>query len=177
MGFNGRERVLILAVAVCLGALAGDRFIVSPLYASWNERAAAIRELEASLAKSELLVGRFDSMSERWQEMRARSLPPGESRAENEVLRSISRWAGESRLEITSLKPRWVRGDAEFSTLDIRAAGQGSMEAIAQFIYRLESGELPLRVDKLEVASRDDSGSLLTFNVVFTGLQLIGEDS
>jgi hypothetical protein len=167
----------MLAVAVCLGALAGDRFVVSPLYAFWNERASAIAGLEESLAKSSLLVGRLDDMAGYWSEMRARSLPPAESRAENEVLSSVTRWAQDSRLEITSLKPKWVHGGTASNTLDIRAAGQGSMEAIALFLYRLESDWLPLRVESLEVAARDDSGSLLTFGLTFTGLQLVGEDS
>lgn len=176
MGFSGRERFLVLAVVICLGALAGDRIVVSPLYDLWNERAAAIGELEGSLAKSELLVNRLDAMSERWLGMRARSLPLSESRAENEVLSAVSRWAQESHLEIASLKPRWVRDDAAFSTFDVRATGQGSMEAIALFLYRLESGGLPLRVESLEIEARDDSGSLLTFNLAFTGLQLADEE-
>ena len=176
MGFNGRERVLVIAMALCLGALAGDRLVVSPLYALWNERAAAINELEEFLSKSSLLVDRRDVLSERWAEMRARSLPPSESRAENEVLGSVTRWAQECRLEITALKPRWIREDAAYSTLDLRATGQGSLEAITEFMYRLETDGLPVRVESIEVATRDDSGSLLTFDLAFTGLQLTGED-
>jgi hypothetical protein len=35
---------------------------------------------------------------------------------------------------------------------------------------------MPVRVESIEVATRDDSGSLLTFDLAFTGLQLTGED-
>lgn len=177
MGFSGRERILIIAIAICLGALAGDRFIFSPLVANWNDRAGAIQELEDSLAKYELMAGRLDSISERWQEMRERSLAPSESQSENEVLSAVSRWGREARIDITSLKPRWLRDEEDYSTLDIRVIGQGSLDSLAQFLYSIESDRLPLRIENLEIRSRDDSGQLLTFDLAFTGLQLAQEDS
>jgi Tfp pilus assembly protein PilO len=173
---NRRKRILVLAAIVCVAAVAGDRLLLSPLQNLWTARSERIAELEKSLSKGRLLVDREQAMKERWQDMKRRSLPADMSVAEDQMLKSVGRWARNSRLGVTSLKPRWTDDEDDFKKLEFRAAAQGGMESIARFLYELETDPLPLKVEDMEIAARDESGSALALAVRFTGL-VLADDS
>ena len=175
MESNQRRRILAVAAIVCVAAVAGDRLVLSPLQNLWTARSERIVELEKSLSKGRLLVDREQAMKERWQDMKQRSLPADMSVAEDQMLKSVGRWTRDSRLGVTSLKPRWTDDEEDFKKLEFRAAAQGDMESIARFVYELETDPLPLKVEDIEIAARDESGSALALAVRFTGLVLVDE--
>jgi Tfp pilus assembly protein PilO len=175
MESNQRKRILAVAAIVCVAVVAGDRLVLSPLQNLWTARSERIVELEKSLSKGRLLVDREQAMKERWQDMKQRSLPADMSVAEDQMLKSVGRWARDSRLGVTSLKPRWTDDEEDFKKLEFRAAAQGDMESIARFVYELETDLLPLKVEDIEIAARDERGSALALAVRFTGLVLVDE--
>jgi len=170
-----RERLLLFAVVICIGAWAGDRLLMSPMVRLWKQRSQKIAEIERSLTKGRALVEREDGLREQWQEMKQRSLPQEVSVAEDQVLQSLSQWSQVSRLGVTSFKPRWIQGEEDNMKIECRAATQGSIGSVARFLYELERGSLALRVENMEIASRDDTGRDLTLDVRFTGLSLTGK--
>jgi Tfp pilus assembly protein PilO len=176
MTFNQRERIVALAAILCLGALVGDRLIMVPLQSLWRTRTGRVAELRKSLEKGRILAAREEAMRERWQDMKQRSLPADVSVAENQVLRSLSRWAQESSLDVTSRRPRWTNEEEGSKKLEFRVAAQGRMDSIARFLYELETDPLPLKVEQLEIAARDESGGTLAVDVRFTGLVLMDEE-
>jgi hypothetical protein len=99
------------------------------------------------------------------------------SLAEDQVLKSVGRWARDSRLSVTSLKPRWLRDEDDFRKLEFRAAAEGNMESIARFVYELERDPLPLKIEDIEIAARDERGDRLSLGVRFSGLVLMEENS
>ena len=171
-----RKRILAVAAIVCVAAVAGDRLVLSPLNNLWTTRSERIAELEKSLSKGRLLVDREQAMKERWQDMKNRSLPAEMSMSEDRILKSVGRWVRDSRLSVTSLKPRWTDEEEDFKKLEFRAAAQGGMESVARFLYELETDPLPLKVEDVEIAARDESGDMLTLAVRFTGLVLVEEN-
>ncbi len=176
MTLNRRERIVALAAILCLGALTGDRLIMTPLQSFWRARTARVAELRKSLDKGRILVAREAVMRERWQGMKQRSLPADVSVAENQVLKSLSRWAQESSLDVTSRRPRWTEEEEGSKKLEFRVAAQGRMGSIARFLYELETDPLALKVEQLEIAARDESGGALAVDVRFTGLVLMDKE-
>jgi len=175
MDLKKRERVLLFAAVICLGGWTGDRVVLSPLVKLWKQRSQKITEIKRSLNKGRALIARESDLREQWQEMKRHSLPAEVSVAENQVLQSLSRWSQESRLGVTSLKPRWTQEGQDHMKMECRAATQGRIEAVARFLYDLERDPLALRVEQIEMAARDDNGRDLTLDVRFTGLLLTGE--
>ena len=176
MGTNPRERLLIIAALVCIAAFAGDRFIVGPLVGAWKARNERIASLEQMVATGEQLLERREAITQRWDEMRARSLPADAADAENRVLNAVGDWAIASRLNVVALKPRQLLDNAQvFSGLEVRVSANGTLESVARFLYELERSPLPLRVENVEIRARDNNGADLSLETLFTGRVLAGE--
>jgi len=175
MDLKTRERMLLFAAVICLGVWAGDKLIRSPLANLWKQHSQKIAEIKRFLMKGRALIAREDSLRERWQEMKRHSLPVEVSVAENRVLQSLSHWSQESRIGATSVKPRWTHEEQDHMKMECRAGTQGSIGAVARFLYELERDPLALRVEEIEIAARDDNGRDLTLDVRFTGLLLTGD--
>ncbi|HOS03670.1 MAG TPA: hypothetical protein PKZ01_11360 [Candidatus Hydrogenedentes bacterium] len=168
-----RRKQLLLAVALmCMGAFAFDRLALTPGLVVWNERSARILELEKNIAESDGLLQRETALKERWESMKGRSLPARVSDAESTVLQSVGRWAGDSGLSVTSLKPRWNRLGPMAQTLEFQLEGSGNMESVAKFLYALETDPLPLKVEDMLISAQDDQGDRLVLSARFSALVL-----
>jgi hypothetical protein len=104
--------------------------------------------------------------------MRTNTLPASVSAAENEVLKGFERWSQESRISISSIKPQWKQGGDDFMTLECRADAFGNIQALTRFLYELEKDPLALKVEAVEITTRDNDGQQLTLGLQVSGLQL-----
>ena len=46
------------------------------------------------------------------------------------------------------------------------------MREAVEFVHAIESDELPLKIEQLELASREKNGKLISVSVRFAGLQI-----
>jgi Tfp pilus assembly protein PilO len=145
---------------------------LTPLLAAWTDRSERIVQLEESVQKGELLLDRQTVIRDRWKAMNRQMLPTAPSAAENELLKAFDRWIQGSGISVTSIKPQWRTIEERYLGLECRADGFGDIDALAKFIHQLESDPMALRVDYLEIASRDDAGVRLNFGLQVTGLLL-----
>lgn len=156
-----------------IGLLGLDRLILSPLMNLWKERAERIEQVESRLANGNALISQERAYRRKWREMQRDSLGAASSEAESKVIKAVDAWADESRLGFTGLKPSWRELDSELGRLlECRASGFGDLRNVARFLYELEADSLPLRIEDLELISRDERGERLNLSVRFTGLQL-----
>lgn len=180
MKIKNREKLLTIGAIAAVAILAGDRLVYSPLVRTWNDKKIRIAELNRSLTKGEGLLRSERSIRERWDDMKKRSLPADVSKAENDVLQAVVRWQQESQIGLTSIKPQWKRTDEDFATLECRAdaggAAGGSIEAVSRFLYELEKDPLALKIEGVEITSRDTAGQQISLAVRFSGLQLAREE-
>lgn len=172
MQIKNRQQILGIAAAIGLALLIADKMILTPLIAGWKERSTRIAELQKSVDKGTLLIGRDRQIRERWDSMRTNTLPDDVSLAENEVLKAFERWSQDSRISVSSIKPQWKRVGDDFMTLECRADAFGSMQAVARFLYNVEKDPLALKVESVEITSRDNDGQQLSFALQVSGLLL-----
>ena len=168
---NRQQMLAILAVAV-VALLIADKVLITPLLAGWKERSTRIAELRKSVAQGEALMARGERIRERWEGMRTNTLPEDVSAAENLVLRAFERWSDESRISISGIKPQWKRTTEDYMTLECRADAFGSIHALTRFLHSLEKDPLALRVESVEINSRDETGQQLGLAIQVTGLLL-----
>ena len=172
MNINNRQQLLtVLAIAVIV-IWAGDKLVLSPLTASWQARAGRIRELTKQVNQGSVLLLREQSIRGRWDSMRTNTLPSETSIAENELLKAFERWSQDSRISITSIKPQWKRDADDYMTLECRADAFGSMATLTRFLYEVEKDPLALKVEVVEISSRDNDGQQLTLGLQVSGLLL-----
>ena len=172
MNVNNRQQLLTIAAIVAVALWAGDKLILKPLTRSWNERAARIVVLRKSVSQGAQLVEREQSIRSRWESMRTNALPSEVSVAENQVLKAFDRWSQDSRISVTSIKPQAKRDADDYLTLECRVDGFGNLSAITRFLYNVEKDPLALRVESVEISSRDNDGQQLTLGLQVSGLIL-----
>lgn len=172
MKIENRQKLLsILAIAV-VAIWAGDKLVISPLWANWNKLSERKTELVKLISKGTLLVERGPSIRNRWSSMETNTLPAETSVAENEVLKAFERWSRHSGMSITSIKPQWKRNADDYMTLECRADAFGSARGLAQFVYDVENDPLALKVEIVEISSRDNDGQQLLLGLQVSGLLL-----
>ena len=167
-----RKKLLLIVTLICVGVWLADNVVFTPLLTLWEKRAARIATIEQDLAKNTSLLDRGTDLKARWEDMKKHALPTRPSDAEKAVLESVNQWIGESKLTVTALKPHWTRPNKEAQVFEVQVEGKGNMESAARFIYALESADLPLRVDNLELKSQNEKGQQLNISLRFSGLVL-----
>lgn len=174
MGSKTRERMLLIAVAICLGVLGLDRWVITPLSDLWTERSKKIEELKQSVSKGNQLIAMEKSWNSRWREMQEQGRTKDLAATENELMRAVNNWAAASRLTVTSIKPRWIE-EEKCRKLEVRASTTGTMDTIARFLYELECDTQPLKVEDLDISAPNDKNLTLNCEVRFTRLVLEDE--
>ncbi len=172
MEIKNRQRMLVIAAALGVAFLLGDKLIVTPLTESWQARAKQIAELTKQVNQGSLLVSRDSVIRDRWDQMRTNTLPMDVSFAENDVLTAFERWSKLSGISISSIKPQWKQAGEDFMTLECRADAYGNIQAVTRFLYEVEKDPLALRVEAVEITSRDNDGQQLAIGLQVSGLQL-----
>jgi len=172
MKIENRQRVLAVIGIAAVALLASDRLIFAPLTRSWKARADRIAELKESVKQGAMLLEREQTIRNRWENMRTNTLPNDVSDAENEVLKAFDRWSQDSRISISSIKPQWKRNSDDYMTLECRADAFGSLQALTRFLYEVEKDPLALKVEAIEITTRDNEGQQLSLGLQVSGLLL-----
>lgn len=172
MNLKNRQQILGTVAIIVVALYAGDKFIRAPLMATWSERSTRIAERKKSVNEGSMLLLREQIIRNSWDHMRTNMLPNNASEAENEVLRAFERWSQDSRISITSIKPQWKRAAEDYVTLECRADAYGNIQALTRFLYSVEQDPLALKVESLEIASRDNDGQQLSLALLVSGVVL-----
>jgi hypothetical protein len=174
MNDKSREQLLgILAVTAVL-LMVGDKFIVQPLTAGWAARNKRIADLEKQVAEGTGKLDRERAIRDRWAAMRATALTNNVSAAEGQALRAFERWGRDANVTVSGLKPAWKKTSdrEEHQTLECRADATGSLSSLARFLYQIEKDPLAMKVDVVELTTRDTEGRNLTLSLQLSGLVL-----
>src|SRR5205085_2668773 len=93
--------------------------------------------------------------------------------AENLMFRAFDRWTQASRITMAGIKPQWKRSsDENYMTYECRADAIGDMASITRFLFELEKDPMALKVESVEISSRDNNGRQLSLGVQVSGLLL-----
>jgi hypothetical protein len=169
---KNRQQLLGIAAVIGVAILVSDKLIITPLINGWKARSERIAELKKSVNQGNLLLLREQAIRNRWDSMRTNTLPDNISAAENEVLQAFERWSQDSRISISSIKPQWKRAGEDYMTLECRADAFGNMQTLTRFLYDVEKDPLALKVDSVEITSRDNDGQQLSLALQVSGLLL-----
>jgi len=170
MNERNRKRWLLLVAGACVLLLTADRFVLSPMAAAWKRRSVRIEELKSSIEKGRILLDRQDSLEERWDTVQKNALPVSPPAAENQVLTSVNSWAAASGLNVTALLPRWIEDKDLGPRMEIRVSGTGSLEAVTRFLFAVETSNVPIRADVVELRARDEAGRDISLDARLSGL-------
>jgi Tfp pilus assembly protein PilO len=170
MTFSKRERIILIATLVVLGALALDWFALTPLLERIDEVETQRNLLLNRMTKAETVLNRRRVLAPRWRRMVAGSLKNDPGEAESQVLHAIGAWAERAGLNLTSVRPDRSAEETPLPEIDFRAAGTGSMSAVSRFLHGMQTGDIPVRVKNLQLSSRKEGTDSLSLQVTFSTL-------
>ena len=171
MQIKNRQQVLLVAALAALAVLVGDHLILTPLAEGWTARSKHITQLKRDIQTGEMLLKRESYTRNRWSQMRTNTLSANASVAQSQMFKAFDRWAQDSRMKIGSIKPQWKHND-DVTTLECRASATGDIQSLSKFIYDAEKDPLAVKVESVEITSRDNNGQQLSLVLQVSGLVL-----
>jgi hypothetical protein len=146
--------------------------IISPLIASWHSRTDHIAALQKQIDDGKVLIGRQDFIRARWDRMSTNSLNSTPTAAERQAFDAFDRWVRTSGVTEGAFKPQLKDTDDNYSIMECRADVSGNLESILDFLAALGKDPLGMRLQSLELTSRDDNGQQLSLGLELDGLLL-----
>ncbi len=173
MVLSKRERVIAIVAVAAVAVLVLDHYAITPLMDSSerldNERTAAAQKL----SEANVLLNRQAGLQRKWKEMLAGGLTDSPGDAEPQVLHTLQDLASQARLNISSLRPeRSNQGDV-VREITVQTSGTGSMAAVSNFLYRVESAQIPLRITALQIGARREGTDDLSLVARISTLYLV----
>jgi len=165
MFLSKRERLIITVTLVVVALLLLDSYVVTPLR-EFSDRAAARKEsLLAEMQRGHDLLARKREVGAKWREMVASGLKRDPAEAESQILHSVGDWAKDAGLKLSSVKPERQPDKRKLQEISFQASGTGSMNAVARFMWRLETSKVPIRVKEFQLGARKEATDDLTLQL------------
>ncbi|WP_414660041.1 hypothetical protein [Horticoccus sp. 23ND18S-11] len=168
-----RQRWLVIVAGACVALLILEYWVRAPLFGLWQAHSLDIAKLQKNVTVGRSTISRAAQIERRWLDMQSNALPKDPAQAEQDVISAFDRWGRANNIELSSIRPQWKRGSTDkYSLLECRVDATGTIPTLSHFIYELEHSPLALRVDAVELTSRDDNGQKLTLGLIVSGLRL-----
>jgi hypothetical protein len=173
LNLPNRQRLLVFGAGAMVALYVLDVVMIEPLIKTFQTHSVEIAKLTKDVARGRTAMARANDTQKRWDDMKTNALPKDPAQAEQDVISSFDRWGRANNIELSSIRPQWKRGSNDrYSLLECRVDATGTISTLSRFIYELEHSPLALRVDSVEVSSRDDYGQKLTLGLIVSGLRL-----
>ena len=178
MGLSQRERMIVLLTALVVGALVADKVVFTPALAKFRQTESQRQTLLAQIHEAQSLFERRRLMERKWKTMLSDGLQ-NDAEAESRMVRALDKWSQEARLTLTSLKPERLASDKGLREMTFVVVGRGRLDAVARFLWQVETAELPVKVKDMALGSSeaDDSMSLeLSLSALYLGPSQTSEE-
>ncbi len=172
MQIKNRQQLLVVLAGAVVALFIADKVIFEPLAASWRARNTQIADLRKKVGDGNALIRREASLRAQWDQMQTNMLPNNESVAEQLVLKTVDRCAVDSRTSTTAINNQWKHDTDDYMTLECRVEAAGDLPALARFLYDLEQDPMALKLQSVELGSRDNNGQQMTLGLQISGLVL-----
>jgi Tfp pilus assembly protein PilO len=172
MPTKNRQQLLTVVALSAAALFAGDKLIVSRLQDAWVARSKQIAELTRNINEGKLLQKRETSLRNHWDDMRRNTLPTDTSSAEQQIWSAFDRWVQDSHVAISAVTPQWKRDSEDYETYECRVEATGNINSLTVFLYDIEKDAMALKLESLEMGTKDKEGQQLTMNLVVSALAL-----
>jgi hypothetical protein len=171
MVLSKRERIILIVAVVTVGALLANFFVIDPVANRLKQIDDERLALEAEFNEAQSLFERQKLLGPRWKAMLSDGLR-SDAEAESRVARALNEWSDRARLSLSSVKPDRVASDKGLQEMTFVVAGNGDLESVAQFLWQVETAELPIKVKSMQLGSTSESGDTMSLELRLSALYL-----
>ncbi len=169
-----RERIIAILAFAAVGFLVLNKFLVGPVTGKLQALETQKSQLRIELDEAQNLFRKRRVLEKRWKTALSESLR-NEVEAEIKVGRAINEWSYKARLTLSSVKPERVASDKGLKEMTFVVVGTGSLDAVTQFLWNIETAALPIKVKDMQLGSSNESGQSMSVQLRLSALCL-GED-
>ena len=167
-----QQRVLAMVAIAMVALFMADKLVFTPLTAGWKTRSERIAKLKEQVRDGTDTMKREVALRSQWDRMRTNTLSQAKPEAESQMLKAFEHWSQAGGVAVSSIRPQWKEAEDDYKTLECRADVAGNLSAIAHFLYQVERDPLGVKVDSMELTTRDNAGAQLALVVQVSGLLL-----
>jgi len=164
MVLSKRERIIAIVTLVVVGALIADRFVLTPILNRLDQLETQKQDLLAELNEAQNLFERRRLLERKWKTMLSEGLR-NDQEAESRVARALDDWSEDARLTLTSVKPEHAAGSNGMKEITFVIAGRGGLDAVAWFLYQIETAEMPVKVKDMQLGSTSEAGDNMSLQL------------
>jgi len=103
-------------------------------------------------------------MERKWKAMLSDGMR-SDSEAESRVARVLDDWSEGARLVLSSVKPERVASEKGLKEMTFSVVGTGSLEAVARFLWQVETTALPVKVKDMQLSAMSESGDSMSLQL------------
>jgi len=170
-----RERIMAIMAVAVVGFLVLNKFLIGPVTGKLQKIETQKSQLLIELDEAQNLFRKRRVLEKQWKNVLSDGLR-NEVEAESKVGRALDEWSKESRLMLSSVKPDRVASDKGLQEMTFVVVGTGSLEAVARFLWHIETAPLPIKVKDMQLGSSNESGQSMSVQLRLSALCL-GKDS
>jgi hypothetical protein len=175
MVFSKRERIVFVLAGAAVAILLLNYYILVPLWDARDEAKQRRAGLAGEVFNANLLLDKSREMSIKWQEMVASGMKGQPEETEIQVQRAVDIWSKEAAMKVSSVvRQERSTGNTLLPEMCFHASGEGNLQAVAGFIWRLETAKFPLRIQSFQISSQKPGADDLTVQVDFSTLYAPG---
>lgn len=173
MQIKNRQQFLTILTLTAVGLLALDRIVRPPLAKIWDERSTRIAKLQRDVKEGKALLQRKNWLRGHWEDIQKSTLPNDPTEAEQDLWSGLNNWVGYSGVTLQNVAPNLKQSsDPSYKTLECRIDASGSLDRLTSFLYAMETDKMALRVQSIEMTSKDANGTTIGMGVQVSGLVL-----
>ncbi|HUV65444.1 MAG TPA: hypothetical protein VMW24_16225 [Sedimentisphaerales bacterium] len=166
-----RERIIAIVAVAAVGFLVLNKFLIGPIADRLEQLETRKQQLLVELSEAQNLFQRRRLLEKEWKMILADGLR-NEVEAESRIARAIDGWSREARLTLSSVKPDRVASDKGLTEITFVVAGTGTLDALAQFLWKIETAPLPVKVKDMQVGSSNESGQSMSLQLRLSAICL-----
>jgi Tfp pilus assembly protein PilO len=166
---------VVVATVAVVAVLVLDQFLVSPLFARRTELDDQVQIKRGDWEHNQKLVTDSKRMGKRWAEISSGALKRDESQSESQMLQNVLEWARGAGMEVPSFKRERVEREKDFVKVTFRATGTGTMNQIGNFLWRIQTASVPVRITDVSITSKKEGTDDLSVQLGIATIYLAGD--
>ena len=177
MVLSKRERYIAVLSVVAVGLLVVYYGVVGPLLDRKSDLDAKVRDANLQLDRANRLIEDGKRLGPVLAQRLAGPVKKNASEAESQMLKSIGEWARDARMTAPSIdKPDRGERDKDFARMTFRASATGSMNQIGNFLWRLHTSSVPVRVGEMTLTTHKEGTDDLTLQLSISTIYLASDN-
>jgi len=166
-----RERIMALVAVAVVGFLVLNKFLIGPVAGKLQQLETQKSQLLVELDEAQNLFRKRRVLEKEWKNALLEGLR-NEVEAESKVGRALNEWSQEARLTLSSVKPDRVASDKGLKEMTFVVVGTGTLDAVARFLWQIETAPLPIKVKDMQLGSSNESGQSMSVQLRLSALCL-----